>query len=98
MDETVKERDLSDLLWVFGCESSTVSVWLRPEEVYVHGCISRVWGGDFPLYYEGDSLFSEAVIMFSSICTHILTLHISLIHLMCDWFPDVLMTSSFHLN
>ena len=26
MDETVKEKDLSDLLWVFGCESSTVSV------------------------------------------------------------------------
>ena len=42
MDETVKERDLSDLLWVFGCESSTVSVWLRPEEVYVHCCILRV--------------------------------------------------------
>ena len=35
MDETVKERDLSDLLWVFGCESSTVSVWLCPKEMYV---------------------------------------------------------------
>ena len=28
-------------------------------------------GGDFPLYHEGEPLFSEAVIMFSSICTHI---------------------------
>jgi len=25
LDETVKEKDLTDLLWVFGCESSTVS-------------------------------------------------------------------------
>lgn len=25
LDETVKEKDLVDLLWVFGCESSTVS-------------------------------------------------------------------------
>ena len=25
LDETVKEKDLSDLLWVFGCESSTVT-------------------------------------------------------------------------
>ena len=48
MDETVKERDLSDLLWVFGCESSTVSVWLCPEEVYVHGCILRVGAVIFP--------------------------------------------------
>ena len=75
MDETVKERDLSDLLWVFGCESSTVSVWLYPEETYVHGCILlNGEGGDFPLYYEGEPLFSEAVIMYSLICTHILAL------------------------
>lgn len=26
LDETVTERDLDDLLWVFGCESSAVSV------------------------------------------------------------------------
>ncbi|KAM7446728.1 hypothetical protein ABFA07_004971 [Porites harrisoni] len=33
MDETVKERDLSDLLWVFGCESSTDSLAANMEEV-----------------------------------------------------------------
>ena len=28
LDETVREKDLTDLLWVFGCESSTVSTLL----------------------------------------------------------------------
>ena len=51
-----------------------VCAWL-----YIKG-----WGSDFPLYYEGDLLFSEAVRMYSLICRHILTFHISLIHLMCD--------------
>lgn len=30
LDETVTERDLDDLLWVFGCESSAVCCWLLP--------------------------------------------------------------------
>ena len=26
MDETIEEKDLDDLFWVFGCESSSVSL------------------------------------------------------------------------
>lgn len=33
LDETVKERDLADLLWVFGCDSSTDSLAANMEEV-----------------------------------------------------------------
>ena len=59
MDETVKERDLSDLLWVFGCESSTVSVWLCPEETYVHGCILRVGAVIFPFTMKVNPSFQR---------------------------------------
>ena len=59
MDETVKERDLSDLLWVFGCESSTVSVWLCPEETYVHGFILRVGAVIFPFTMKVNPSFQR---------------------------------------
>lgn len=34
LDETVKEKDLVDLLWVFGCESSTVSSMIAGLPLY----------------------------------------------------------------
>lgn len=59
MDETVKERDLSDLLWVFGCESSTVSVWLYLEEMYVQGCILMVGAVIFPFTMKATPSFQR---------------------------------------
>ena len=73
MDETVKEKDLSDLLWVFGCESSTVSVWLCAG-LYIKGA----GPGIFPFTLKITPSYQlEAVIMFSLICTRILWLFTS---------------------
>lgn len=44
LDETVTERDLDDLLWVFGCESSAVSTQEKPNMRYrIKTCKQRCW-------------------------------------------------------
>lgn len=46
LDETVKEKDLADLLWVFGCESSTDSLAVNmdqvPENSILRGSFKRL--------------------------------------------------------
>lgn len=38
LDETVTERDLDDLLWVFGCESSAVRTIARSPRSRLQFC------------------------------------------------------------
>lgn len=42
LDETIKEKDLADLLWVFGCDSSVVSIlYLFKLPFSQHSCYGK---------------------------------------------------------
>lgn len=46
LDETVTERDLDDLLWVFGCESSAVCTISHPGPcLQIFNRFKYQWGG-----------------------------------------------------